>query len=438
MLATDSNPSITKNTEPQRDVSAPSVATGGAWARSGWLATTALLALALAVNAAMSYRGSRRALGGLDRGQADFFGAAVWELSPDASAAPNAERLSAFVRANERRGLRYVALVGRDSRILASAGAGAIHSSAPRRDTTTGRIPLTASDGRLRAYFPAPSPEAVHPGQVAAAVIEFEPTASSRLMAVARRSLLLAIATAVILFVAAVVFFRISTQYEVARLRFEQRRHLSLLGEMSAVLAHEIRNPLASLKGHAQLAAERLADGTREKRCMDNVIADANRLDALTSDLLSFARSSPPVLEPVSPSELLRLAVDDVTDPGAVEIHDAEAPGQWVMDAGRIRQALVNLLDNARRATSDARSPIARVALESSGLVFEVRDFGAGLPAGREDRIFDPFFTTRTNGTGLGLAVASRVAELHGGRLTASNHAEGGAVFRLTIPQAPG
>ena len=101
MLATDSNPSITKNTEPQRDVSAPSVATGGAWARSGWLATTALLALALAVNAAMSYRGSRRALGGLDRGQADFFGAAVWELSPDASAAPNAERLSAFVRANE-------------------------------------------------------------------------------------------------------------------------------------------------------------------------------------------------------------------------------------------------------------------------------------------------------------------------------------------------
>ena len=433
MQAIRVNRSTTTNASQERRVASPAPAVGGAWARTGWLVTTALLALALVVNAASSHRGSRRALPGLDRGQADFFGAAVWELFPDARAAASAEQLSALLRANERRGLRYVALVDAEGGVAASAGQPAVQGSAPRQDPATGRIPLIAGDGRLRAYFPVPAGSSAKPGGAARVVIEFEPTASMRLMAVARRSLALAIATSVILFVAAFVFFRMSSQYETARLRLEQHRHLTLLGEMSAVLAHEIRNPLASLKGHAQLAAERLADGSRERRCVDNVISDADRLDALTSDLLNFARSSPPKFEPVDPRELMHLAVADVFDAEAITIDDADAPATWPMDAGRMRQALVNLLDNARKTTSNSRPPVARVALEADRLIFEVRDFGAGLPAGREDRIFDPFFTTRTNGTGLGLAVASRVAEMHGGDVGASNHAEGGAVFRLTI-----
>jgi signal transduction histidine kinase len=75
-----------------------------------------------------------------------------------------------------------------------------------------------------------------------------------------------------------------------------------------------------------------------------------------------------------------------------------------------------------------------RVTVENGRLVYEVRDFGAGLAEGSEERIFDPFFTTRTTGTGLGLAVARRVTEMHGGRLTARNHDEGGAVFRIELP----
>ncbi|HEX6050780.1 MAG TPA: ATP-binding protein, partial [Gemmatimonadaceae bacterium] len=348
---------------------------------------------------------------------------------------PNAILVAQFLRGHERRGLRHVALVDADGGVTASAGRAVIQAPVPRQDSATGRLPLIAANGRLRAYFPATVATSTPRGSLATVVIEFEPTASARLMAVARRSLALAVATSVILSLAAFVFFRISSGFETARLRLEQQRHLALLGEMSAVLAHEIRNPLASLKGHAQLAAERLADGSREKRCLDNVISDADRLDALTADLLSFARSSAPDIEPVNPSEILRVAVADVFDAEAVMIEDADAPAVWPMDAGRVRQALVNLLDNARKATADSRTPVARVTVEAGGLVFEVRDFGPGLPPGREDRIFDPFFTTRTSGTGLGLAVASRVAEMHGGHVRASNHADGGAVFRLTIPQ---
>ena len=399
------------------------------------MVATALLALALVINAIASYRGSRLAIPGLNRGQADFFGAAVWELLTDTSATPNATAMQRLLHANARRGLRYLALLGGDGHVVVSAGEPTVGGASPRRDPTTGRMPLIAANGRFRAYFPAPTLFAEQPDRAATVVIEFAPTAATRLMDVARRSVVLAVVTAGLLFVAAVVFFRISTRYESTRRRWEQRRRLTLLGEMSAVLAHEIRNPLASLKGHAQLAAERLVEGTREKRCVDNVISDAERLDALTSDLLRFARSSPLELAPVSPVELMRAAAADVFDDRALTIDEAGAPASWHMDAGRVRQALVNLLDNARQTSPDGRPPVAHVAMESERLVFEVRDFGPGLPAGREDRVFDPFFTTRATGTGLGLAVASRVAEMHGGTINASNHADGGAVFRLTIPQ---
>jgi two-component system sensor histidine kinase HydH len=269
-------------------------------------------------------------------------------------------------------------------------------------------------------------------------VVEFEPTAAARLTQTARRSLALAVAAAALLSLAAWIFVRMSARYENARLRLEQRRHLTLLGEMSAVLAHEIRNPLASLKGHAQLAAERMPDGTREKACVEQVIASADRLDALTSDLLSFARSSAIELEPVSPVDVMRMAAADVFDvvnETSLILEIGTAPAIWPLDAGRVRQALINLLDNARKASSGPRAPVARVALESNRLVFEIRDFGPGLPVGGEKRIFDPFFTTRTNGTGLGLAVASRVAEMHGGEISAANHRDTGAVFRLSIPR---
>ena len=119
----------------------------------------------------------------------------------------------------------------------------------------------------------------------------------------------------------------------------------------------------------------------------------------------------------------------------AAEVHSAGPSAEWPLDAERVRQALVNVLDNARQNSPQGVAPEIRVLQRADQLVFEVRDFGTGLPAGREARIFDPFFTTRANGTGLGLAVASRVAEMHGGRITAKNHHDSGAVFRLTIPK---
>lgn len=95
---------------------------------------------------------------------------------------------------------------------------------------------------------------------------------------------------------------------------------------------------------------------------------------------------------------------------------------------------LVNLVRNAVDASPPRMPAEASVAVGPTGLVFRVRDYGPGVPAGEEERIFAPFFTTRVRGTGLGLAVARRIVELHGGRLSARNHPGGGAEFLAVVP----
>jgi two-component system sensor histidine kinase HydH len=265
-------------------------------------------------------------------------------------------------------------------------------------------------------------------------VIEFEPVVAQRLAAEATRTFALSAVVAAALLAAAFVFWRLTIRQEEAERRLEQQRRLGVLGEMSAVLAHEIRNPLASLKGHAQLLAERLA-AEPDRRKATRVVQEAERLEALTSDLLDFARSGPIAVEPTDPAALLKACADEV-DPGGFAISTTGAPASWRLDGSRMRQAMTNVLRNARQASPAGTSPEASVARAGGALVFTVRDFGGGIPAGDERRIFSPFYTTRTSGTGLGLAVALRVVELHGGTIVAANHPDGGALFRITLPGA--
>lgn len=401
-------------------------------ALAGVLTSTALLALGLVANAWTTYRGARAVAPGMNRGQADLLGAGFWDLVSATEAGPDSAQLATFLAANAHRGLRYAALLTARGTVVASVGVSLGSGTPPPVDGESGRIPLVPVGSRIRAYFPRPSAGAIDgPSYLA---IELEPTAAARLMRTARRSLVIAGVGATILFVVAWLLLRTYARYHRATLRLEEQRRLTMLGQMSAVMAHEIRNPLAALKGHAQLAIERLAPGSRERTCVEHVVVEADRLDALTADLLSFARNAPLELGPVDPVELMRLAARDVMGDDPFAIDTASAPPVWHVDAARMRQALVNLIDNARQAAPRREPPRGSVSRVDDSLVFEVRDFGPGLPPGAERRIFEPFFTTRTNGTGLGLAIASRVAELHGGIITASTHPEGGAVFRLALP----
>ena len=138
---------------------------------------------------------------------------------------------------------------------------------------------------------------------------------------------------------------------------------------------------------------------------------------------------------PCDPAALLRSCADEVGAAGFV-LETGAAPQTWPLDERRMRQALTNVLRNARQATPADILAEASVRRDGDALTFTVRDRGPGIEPGDERRIFAPFYTTRTSGTGLGLTVALRIAELHGGTIVARNHPEGGAEFRVTIPRA--
>ena len=278
-------------------------------------------------------------------------------------------------------------------------------------------------------------------------VIEFEPRVATELRTAANHSMEVGAAAAGGLLLVALVLLRWIRSREALERRREHERRLVSLGQMSAVLAHEIRNPLASLKGNAQLLARNLPEGERPRAKAERVVDEAVRLEALTNDLLEFARTGALHREATDPAALLREVAGGIarpsqeagepasTDAGTdidIDIDAAAAPSTWLLDRGRIRQVLDNLLHNAVQAGGPVA---ARVALERGELVYTVRDHGAGIPPEDQDRIFEPFFTRRTRGTGLGLAVARRIAELHGGTLTADTAPGGGAAFRMTIPR---
>jgi two-component system sensor histidine kinase HydH len=263
-------------------------------------------------------------------------------------------------------------------------------------------------------------------------VWEFEPTAAHSLVRRALVGLGVSSGAALVLTSAAVFLWQLGRRTERLRAELDRKGHLARLGAMSAVLAHEIRNPLAALKGNAQLLAEDPKSARAESR-IQHVVKAAVRLEALTNDLLHFARSGAVHAAPTSPAEILEAAALTMATQ-RILLCVAGAPASWRLDAPRMEQVLVNLLDNALKVTPDDKQVVAEVHRSGTNLVYAVRDHGPGVPESERARVFEPFHTTSVRGTGLGLAVARRIVELHGGRIEIDDAPEGGAVFRVLIP----
>lgn len=268
-------------------------------------------------------------------------------------------------------------------------------------------------------------------------MIEFEPISSADAVRRALASLWLSSSAAVLLTAAAWILSARRHRAERAEAQLSAQRHLARLGEMSAVLAHEIRNPLAALKGHAQLLAEQVTEPQLSAR-VDRVVKESVRLEQLTNDLLEFARSGAIRVGPANPSELLQRAAR-ATDPERVEVTATGAPDSTELDAARIEQVLINLIDNGLQVSPPGRKVHVAATAQRDGLLLTVRDHGPGVAPAERARIFEPFQTTKTRGTGLGLAVASRIVELHGGRIEVvdPDDAGAGALFRVFLPLRP-
>lgn len=337
-------------------------------------------------------------------------------------------------------GLRYLGLVSRQGDIEAF---GESTSSLGPREVDALRLmePVRYGD-RVRVLgrgSPPPRPQKGEFGELKGPppgpprapriLLEFEPQLADAMVERAERDAIVGMVSTLLLLAGAWLFRGLTLRVEKRERSMAHRRHLAGLGEMSAVLAHEIRNPLASLKGHAQLLAE-FAQGAVETKAQ-TIVAEATRLEALTHDLLDFARTGEVVRSPTDPVVLVTQAASSL-DEERFDIDTTDAPTSWPLDATRTTQVCTNLFENALQASGEQGRVHVRVAVESDVLILEVRDEGSGLLADPQ-RIFEPFVTTRTRGTGLGLAVVRRVVQLHGGDVEASDHPDGGALFRVSI-----
>lgn len=350
-------------------------------------------------------------------------------------------QLDALMEERRGEGLRYVILFRRDGSVLAEVGdppadrdrlwdeLGDDDLGPPVRLGKRARVVYGRKPKRPLRRMRSVRPRRERRPQVV--LMEFEPLTADELRATSRRSLEVGAFAAGALLVVAIALVRWYLRREELERQLAHERRLASLGEMSAVLAHEIRNPIASLKGNAQLLARMLEEGKPRSKAQ-RLVDESVRLEALTNDLLEFARAGSLERGPVDPVTLLRESAAAVTD-RVVEIDAEGAPATWRVDAARLRQVLSNLIENACQASDEP--VMARVTREGNRLVISVRDRGEGIAEDALERVFEPFFTRKTRGTGLGLAVARRIVEGHGGTITAGNHAGGGAVFRISIPK---
>jgi two-component system, sporulation sensor kinase A len=220
-----------------------------------------------------------------------------------------------------------------------------------------------------------------------------------------------------------------------------EQASLARLGQMAAVVAHEVRNPLAGIRGALQIIGRRLAPGSQEFGIVNEIVTRIDTLNDIVQDLLLFARPKPPVLASVSMAAVLD---DTVTllkaDPKFADVDiRLQVPDTAVMaDREQIKLVLVNLLINGAQAMQ-GRGEIA-VSLDTTDGWHELRiiDQGPGIPASIREHLFEPFFTTKHRGTGLGLATARRILEGHGGMVELESPPQGGtvAIVRLPVPQA--
>lgn len=233
----------------------------------------------------------------------------------------------------------------------------------------------------------------------------------------------------------------LSNIYRELRENFEQMKRsdrLSAIGQMSAGLAHEIRNPLNSIDGAAAILQK---EPTEERRneFLDIIRKECRRLGAQLTEFLEFARPRTPEYDTIRVRQLFEYVISLVkhaADRTGITLR-ADLPLDEPMvecDPNQFKQVILNLTINAVQAMPDGGEIVLAAKQEKRNVRIQVKDQGCGVSPDDLEKLFDPFFTTKENGTGLGLPVAYQIVAQHGGLLTAENNPDRGMTFSVLLP----
>jgi signal transduction histidine kinase len=217
-------------------------------------------------------------------------------------------------------------------------------------------------------------------------------------------------------------------------------KRLSELGQMSAGMAHEIRNPLASIKGYAQCARLDFSEDQQMYRDLTIILDEVERLDSIVERFMNFALPNKPQKRMVSIFELIdstiKLMKNDFTESGIVAKYSRCDNDRILIDADQIKQVIINLLLNSIQASSKGDEiKINTFRNEEEGMLgIEIIDEGTGIKEDIIDEIFTPFYTTKDKGSGLGLSISTRIIQNHGGTLDIQNTSDHGVKVLIKLP----
>lgn len=306
-------------------------------------------------------------------------------------------------------------------------------------------------ESRIITYAPlrAEKPLSRIPGPVLG-VVELVQDISSEYQAIYRvqiRVILTSTAVMLILFLILLLVVRrgegIIEKRALERLKLEEQlarsKHLSNLGEMTATISHEIRNPLGIIKSSAELLKKKIHQLDPTNPMPGIIVEEASRLNGIITDFLNFARPHQPDLRPGHIAPVIEKALHHL----ASELRDRRITirkqfgkriGQIMIDSDMLYQALLNLLINAMQAIkTDGHIDIALME-QNPQVILILHDSGPGIDSRILEKIWDPFFTNKEKGTGLGLGIVRRIIEAHDGQITIANAASGGVVVKILLP----
>ena len=220
--------------------------------------------------------------------------------------------------------------------------------------------------------------------------------------------------------------------------QLREQTALAQLGEMAAMLAHEVKNPLAGIRGAVQVIGGRLPPGNTDAPMMKEIVARIDSLDAMMKDLLRFARPPAPKRAPIDLVPLLQMTAVLLTrgqDAKDVAIDVSGSAPPVPADAEMLKMVFQNLLLNSAHAMQGHGRIQVAVDVKDASCRIVIADNGPGIAPAIRAKIFLPFFTTKKRSTGLGLATSKRFIEAHGGSISIDCPASGGTTVTITLPQ---
>ncbi|HJS75284.1 MAG TPA: ATP-binding protein, partial [Vicinamibacteria bacterium] len=271
------------------------------------------------------------------------------------------------------------------------------------------------------------------------------------------RSVPLGISTSLLLGAAgerrgAVVLFQDLSEVKALEDRIRRGETLAAIGELSAGIAHEIRNCINPISGSVEVLQRELKVKGENARLLDLIVRESERLDNFIRELLEYARERPLKAERTDGAELVSESIELArrhasAGPGKQVVWEAPADPVWIeVDFDQMKQVMTNLLINALEAIEGSGTVRVRLQEErraaggwgrapGSRAMLEVVDTGAGIAPEHVEQVLDPFFSTKQGGTGLGLAIANRIVERHGGTLEVESRIGAGTTMRVWLPK---